>query len=231
MRAAVRLLDRAARLRPPDDPQRLRLLPSLGRALVEVNEWKRAGVVLSEALEAGEPGVAADAAVAHAYVRLHTDPESSHAKARAELDAAIRVFEEIGDEAGLARALSIGGLLRFWRGDAAGAIEEYERGARLARNAGDRPQEIQDLQFVLLAVVCGPDAGRDRARAGRRHPAPGRRELQAGSVRHAGTRATGRDARTLRRRPRAVRRLECACRRTGCRGSVRGRRRDRAARR
>ena len=121
-----------------------------------MNEWKRAGVVLSEALEAGEPGVAADAAVAHAYVRLHTDPESSHAKVRAELDAAIRVFEEIGDEAGLARALSIGGLLRFWRGDAAGAIEEYERGARLARNAGDRPQEIQDLQFVLLAVVCGP---------------------------------------------------------------------------
>jgi tetratricopeptide (TPR) repeat protein len=75
---------------------------------------------------------------------------------RAELDAAIRVFEEIGDEAGLGRALSIGGLLRFWRGDAAGAIEEYERAARLARNAGDRPQEIQDLQFVLLAVVCGP---------------------------------------------------------------------------
>jgi class 3 adenylate cyclase/tetratricopeptide (TPR) repeat protein len=158
--AATRLLERAAALSPADDPNRLRLLPSLGRALTEAGDWDRAEAVLSEAVEAGraggQPGAAADASVARTYLRLHTDPESSHVKVRAALDAAISVFEEIDDEAGLARALSIAGMLRLWRGDAADAIEELERAARLARDAGDRPQEIQDLQFVLIATLVGP---------------------------------------------------------------------------
>ena len=39
------------------------------------------------------------------YVELHTDAGASHAKARAELEGAIRVFEELDDKAGLARAV------------------------------------------------------------------------------------------------------------------------------
>jgi class 3 adenylate cyclase/tetratricopeptide (TPR) repeat protein len=160
VRAASSLLERAAALPSADDPQRLRLLPFLGRALVEAGEWERAEAVLSEAVEAGkaagEPGVAADAAVARTFVRLHTDPETSHAKVRGELDAAIGVFEQLDDRAGLGRALSIAGMLRLWRGEAAGAIEELERAAQLAREAGDRPQEIQDLHFVLVAALVGP---------------------------------------------------------------------------
>jgi class 3 adenylate cyclase/tetratricopeptide (TPR) repeat protein len=160
MPAAIRLLERAAALLPAEDPERLRLLPSLGRALTEGGEWERARAVLSECVQAGraagEDGAAADAAVALVFVELHTDPDSSHAKARAELEAAIRVFEEHDDKAGLARALSVGGILRLWRGGAADAIEELERAARYARDAGDRPQEVQTLQFVLLALLYGP---------------------------------------------------------------------------
>jgi tetratricopeptide (TPR) repeat protein len=52
--------------------------------------------------------------------------------------------------------LSIAGMLRLWRGDAAGAVDELERAARLARDAGDRPQEIQNLQFVLIATLVDP---------------------------------------------------------------------------
>ena len=104
---------------------------------------------------AGEQGVAADAAVALAYVRLHTDPETSHAKVRAELEPAIGVFEQLDDRAGLGRALSIAGMLRLWRGEAAGAIEELERAAQFAREAGDRPQEIQNLHFVSIALLVG----------------------------------------------------------------------------
>jgi class 3 adenylate cyclase/predicted ATPase len=160
VRAASRLLERAEALLPAADPQRLQLLLPLGRALVEAGEWERADAALSEAAETakatGEEGVAADAAVALTYVRLHTDPESSHAKVRKELEAASRVFEQLGDEAGLGRALSVGGMLRLWRGDAAGAVEELERAARIAREAGDRAQEIQNLQFVLIAVLSGP---------------------------------------------------------------------------
>lgn len=159
MPAACGLFERAAALPSADDPQRLRLLPSLGRALVEAGEWERAGAVLSEAAEAarasGEQGVAADAAVALTYVRLHIDPETSHAKVRVELEAAIGVFEQLEDRAGLGRALSIAGMLRLWRGEAAGAIEELERASELAREAGDRAQEIQNLHFVLIALLVG----------------------------------------------------------------------------
>jgi class 3 adenylate cyclase/tetratricopeptide (TPR) repeat protein len=160
MPAAVHLLERATALPSAEDPQRLRLLPSLGRALTETGELERAGVVLSEAVEAstaaGEHGVAADATVALSFVRLHTDPESSHAKVREGLDGAIRVFEQFDDKAGLARALSMAGMLRFWRGEAAVAIEELERAARYAHDAGDRAQEIQSLGYVLLAALYGP---------------------------------------------------------------------------
>jgi tetratricopeptide (TPR) repeat protein len=75
---------------------------------------------------------------------------------RDELEAAISAFEQLDDRAGLGRALSIAGMLRLWRGEAAGAIEELERAAQFARDAGDRPQEIQNLHFVLVAALVGP---------------------------------------------------------------------------
>ena len=66
------------------------------------------------------------------------------------------VFEELGDEAGLARALGIDGQLRFWAGEVTAAIEQLERAAGHARSAGDRVQEIQSLHYVLIAKVNGP---------------------------------------------------------------------------
>ena len=61
-----------------------------------------------------------------------------------------------GDEAGLARALGLAGQLRFWAGEAASAIEDLERAAQHAHNAGDRLQEIQSRGYVLIASVNGP---------------------------------------------------------------------------
>lgn len=160
MPAAANLLERATTLLPGDDYLRLRLLPSLGRALIERGEWERAETVLSEAAEAGrgegEPGVAADAAVALCFMRLHTDPQTSHEKARRELEDAIRVFEELHDEAGLARAFSLAALLPFWRGETEAALEELERAALHAHRAGDRAQEMESLRFMLAAALHGP---------------------------------------------------------------------------
>ena len=51
--AAADLLERATSLLPADDPGRLSLLPSLGRALREAGEMERADRVLSEAVERG----------------------------------------------------------------------------------------------------------------------------------------------------------------------------------
>ena len=160
MRAATSLLARAVALLPSHDARRLSLLPSFGRALQEAGQWDRAEAVLSEAVEAGlaagERRVAADGAVALTHLRLFTGSTVSHEKARSELADAVLVFEEFGDEAGLARALGLAGQLRFWAGEAASAIEDLERAAHHAHNAGDRPQEIQSLGYALLAAVNGP---------------------------------------------------------------------------
>jgi tetratricopeptide (TPR) repeat protein len=160
MRAATTLLERAVALYPAHDLRRLSLLPSLGRALQEVGQWDRADAVLSEAVQVGlatgERRMAADAAVALTHLRLYADSTNSHEKARNELAEAVVVFEEFGDEAGLARAVGLAGQLRFWAGNAASAIDDLERAAHHAHSAGDRPQEIQSLGYVLLATVNGP---------------------------------------------------------------------------
>jgi tetratricopeptide (TPR) repeat protein len=104
----------------------------------------------------GDRGAAAEAAVALVYVDLHTDPGASHAKAQAELEHAIRVFEELGDKAGLARALGSVAMLRYWAGENARAMEEHDRAARLAREAGDPTQEQRSVSVFVMALALGP---------------------------------------------------------------------------
>jgi class 3 adenylate cyclase/tetratricopeptide (TPR) repeat protein len=160
--AAANLLERATALLPARDPRRLNLLPSLGRALRQEGQMERAESVLSEAVESGraegERGVAADAAVALSNLRLHRGPQETIGQEEVwrELKDAIPTFRELGDDAGLARALSAAGTLRFWRGEAAAAIEELERAARYARQVRDRAQEAETLEYVLMATVYGP---------------------------------------------------------------------------
>jgi len=159
--AARRLLERAAAALPPESSQRLRLLATLGGSvLTELGIWEEAAAVLSEvaatAERVGDSGAAADAAVGLAYIELHTQANASHAKVRADLQRAIGTFEELHDTRRLAHALSQLAMLRFWGGDNAGALEEMERAARLAREAGDRNQEVASLSGIALALLYGP---------------------------------------------------------------------------
>jgi class 3 adenylate cyclase/tetratricopeptide (TPR) repeat protein len=158
--AAVNLLERAGALLPQHDRRRLSLLPTLGRALLESGELERSDSTLSEAVEnaraAGEQLVAADAAVALSYLRAHTVPELSDEQVAHDLEGVIHVLAGLGDEAVLARALSLAGMLRYWRGEAAAAIADLERAADYARLVGDRPQEAESLQYVLMALLWGP---------------------------------------------------------------------------
>jgi class 3 adenylate cyclase/tetratricopeptide (TPR) repeat protein len=159
--AAIGLFERAAALLPDDDPTRLRMLVSLGYALTDTGDWEKAGVLLADAVRiaeaAGERLAGADAAVALTFVTLHTDSQTLHVDARAELASSIGVFEELGDQAALGRALSLLGMLRFWSGDMAPAIEDLELAARLAREAGDRTQEVVVLAFSVMGLLYGPE--------------------------------------------------------------------------
>ncbi len=161
-RAAGKLYERAAALLVPDDPRRLELLPSLGRALRAAGQRDRAQEVLAEAVTrgraAGEPAVAADAGVALADLRFHRPAETGvyRRDVLREIAAAIPVFEQLGDDAALARALSLAGRLRFWKGEATAALADHERAALLARSAGDRGQEAECLRDVVVAIRQGP---------------------------------------------------------------------------
>jgi tetratricopeptide (TPR) repeat protein len=158
--AAVNLLERAIGLLPSDHRLRLDLLPPLGRALFEGGEMQRADSLLSEAVArapyADERAVVTDAKVALSFLRLLTAPETSAEVVTCELEDAIRVFEELGNKPGLARALGVGGILRFWQGDVVAAAEDLERAAGYARDVDDRAQEAESAQYMVIALVWGP---------------------------------------------------------------------------
>jgi tetratricopeptide (TPR) repeat protein len=160
VRAATSLLRRAVDLYPPDDPRKLKLLPALGRALTDAGEWDRADAVISEAIEAGNASgdrwLVADATVTGAFVRIHREMDSTHQRIGDDLAAAVKVFDEFGDEAGLARALGFAGNMRIWAGDTTGAIAHLERAVEHARAAGDTVQEETSLSFIVLAILRGP---------------------------------------------------------------------------
>ena len=72
------------------------------------------------------------------------------------VDESIQVFTEVGDEAGLARALNLGGKLRFWGGEAATAVRELDRAAQHAHLAGARAEEADSLHYICVALRRGP---------------------------------------------------------------------------
>jgi tetratricopeptide (TPR) repeat protein len=147
-------------MRPDDDPDRLQLLPLLGRALVDSGGWERAKAVLDEARERGcamgDRRVVADAVLELSFLAVHTDLGVDFRQVEADLTRAARDFEELGDQVGVARALALAGRLPFWRGDTVASMQQEERAARHARAAGSRAQEIDALSALLFAMVDGP---------------------------------------------------------------------------
>jgi tetratricopeptide (TPR) repeat protein len=127
-----------------------------------VGQSEGADAVLSEAVErgraAGELAVAADAAVALADLRSQRPADTGIGRDEVlrEIEAAIQVFEERGDDEGLGRAVTLRGKFRFWSGEAAAALPDLERGARLARKAGNRAEEAESIQMICAAMRVGP---------------------------------------------------------------------------
>jgi len=160
LRAAESLLCRAEQLFAPGDPGRLELLPALGRTLQDTGDWDGARRVLTDAIDraaaTGDRRTGADAMVALAHLEMFMDVMASHDEVRERLAEPLRIFEELGDEAGLARTLGLAGQLHFWAGHGAEAIVDLERAAEHARRAGDQAQEAASLGYVLVAATHGP---------------------------------------------------------------------------
>ena len=161
MPASVGLLDRAARLLPPDDPLRLDLLSDLGFALFEIGELERAADVLAEAVtraEAiGDRRVVARAGVQAAHVAMYRHPEAID-RQRLLRDAATAstVLRSADDDAGLARAALLESEVRWTIGSGALAARAATRAARHSRRSESRREEAWSHGDYGYYAVFGP---------------------------------------------------------------------------
>jgi class 3 adenylate cyclase len=115
-RAAVNLLGRAAPLLPTGDPLRLELLCELGVAQRTGGDLTRAEQSLAgavdEALSARDRRLELRAKLELAAARIHSNPEGVAAELLQLAESAIPVFEALGDDRSLGRALLLTGLVR-----------------------------------------------------------------------------------------------------------------------
>jgi class 3 adenylate cyclase/tetratricopeptide (TPR) repeat protein len=160
MPAAANLLRRAATMLPSEDMRRLELLPSLGEALGEIGEFAWAEVFLDEAVEGArasdEPTLLASAELVRLLVRSHSTDAWSQDEVVRQAQRSIPVFEDEGDDAGLAHAYRLlawarGTACRY--GDAAAAAERAVEHARLA---DDERQRTRAASQYAVAALYGP---------------------------------------------------------------------------
>jgi class 3 adenylate cyclase/tetratricopeptide (TPR) repeat protein len=155
--AAANLLGRAVSILEPNDATRLELLPEHGEALMQVGRFADAETVLDEAIVLGR-GAQLPSAVAHAslvrlLVRLRiSETEHWRDEAAETIAQAMAVFEESGDDAGLAKAWR---LLAWTHGTSLQFGLAAEASSH-ARAAGDTRQRTQAATAYAAAAVFGP---------------------------------------------------------------------------
>jgi class 3 adenylate cyclase len=160
MPAAVNLLSRAAALLDSHDPARLALLPDLARALTETGELIQAQALLGEAVEGadavGDRRIGADAVLERIRLGANLAVPGWAEEARREAERLLPVFQELGDERGLARAWGLLGMtLRLWC-QLEASEEARQRAVSFARRAGDEREAAANLGAFALAALDGP---------------------------------------------------------------------------
>ncbi|HEX2506157.1 MAG TPA: AAA family ATPase [Gaiellaceae bacterium] len=141
------LLTRAIGLLPEDDPERVELLLPLARARVELGDLEEADRLIAESVERarglGDSRLEHRALVEQQFVRLKTDPGGSTREVERLVERALPIFQDAGDEAGLATAwdlLAVVHLMACRYAQRAAALEralEHDR-----RAGGEREADI-----------------------------------------------------------------------------------------
>jgi tetratricopeptide (TPR) repeat protein len=154
--ATVSLFDRARLLLSADDAAEL--LPELGEALFEAGRLTEADEILAEAIDrsAADPLLASRARVEQQFVRLHAESLGDMREARRVSTAALRTFEEHGDDLGQCRASCLRAWIEWIEGHATKADEAWQRAARHADAAGGDRELFNILGWRTSAAVEGP---------------------------------------------------------------------------
>jgi class 3 adenylate cyclase/tetratricopeptide (TPR) repeat protein len=154
--AAVKLLDRAAHLL--EGHADASVLTDLGAALTAVGELSRAGEVLTRAIERAraqsDRSLEASALIERAIVSIHTDGSTDELERVAA--HVIPMYEQAGDDAGLARAWHLVSVKHFAHCEFGAMDRALAKAIDHARKAGDSRQEWRALGARALAVLLGP---------------------------------------------------------------------------
>jgi len=168
--AAVNLLDRALALATEGYPARLELMRQLSSALWSVGEVARAETLLNGLLDAatatGNRRYELYGALQQSAWRSAHEPATDSAEAAELAQEAIRVFEEFGDDLGLAQAWRHLGSALGAQGRYAASVEACERALHHARRAATGREESRGADLLCMSLLHGPtpvDAAIERA--------------------------------------------------------------------
>ena len=161
--AAMNLMSRATALLPNDDPLRVDLIPNV-RAIQGAADLGWADAILQEAIVSGDPRLKAHALVQRGFLSLFFD--DSEVTAGELIDVAtdaIAVFENAGDELGLARAWRLVAQSHYLAREGRLSAEAAETALEFARRSGDRFEQLEILEWLGIALVLGPTTGTEGA--------------------------------------------------------------------
>ncbi len=154
--AAAGLYQRAAALREPSDPTRVRDLVGAGWALVDRERGKEALDAFEQAEAAasasGDPALVANAELGATFVRGLIDPEGGTDALRDSLEWIIPTLEAAGDDGGLTRAL-------LCRGQVGWMMCRYSDAREAAGQALVRARAAGNITLVRQATATRGAAG------------------------------------------------------------------------
>ncbi|HEX2129742.1 MAG TPA: hypothetical protein VHF58_11050, partial [Solirubrobacterales bacterium] len=157
---AAAFFARVVELLGEGDPTRLEPLLELGTALVRGGDTARAEAALADARRAAaltqDPRLDAEVRVLEVNLRRMTNPRWWAAQGRAEAAELTRIFAELGDQAGAAKAWHLVGKAHSDRGEQAAAQEAFEHALAYARDVGDPGIEAWIRYWLLQSAVFGP---------------------------------------------------------------------------
>jgi class 3 adenylate cyclase/tetratricopeptide (TPR) repeat protein len=161
MPAAVNLLRRAAACLPYQSIERLRLLPDLAEALMEIPEFEEADRVLGEAIAGAEshadPVLGGTAELVRLLLQQYSTEEGGwSAKALESVERTIPVFQRNDDNAGLALASRIKISIHNTANDFSESAAAAEEVIRYARLAGDPRLERRGAVGYAQSSLFGP---------------------------------------------------------------------------
>jgi tetratricopeptide (TPR) repeat protein len=165
MPAAIKLFQRALALLPDAHAERHELMRELSIAFWLVGDIGESETVLSELLEratgTGDRRMEWYGLLEEAHRRTMIDPAATAEELRAVAQNAIRVFEELGDDFGLAQAWRRLSLVPRAHGDFATAEDAIERALTHARRAGDRQEQARSIAALCSVLQYGPTPVRE----------------------------------------------------------------------